>query len=373
MAVTIHWDKISQETLKEISKSTFKKYIDSYDLDSAFHKTTEDKLKEISSWYRSEKLVIALGAGASVDYGLPDWNTLLQKLLLISLQTEATSDYGNTSVLAKTFSSVFEPSALISARYLHNHFKKTQPKATLAFENAIRDSLYDEVVTEGDSELLKEVRQYCIAAGRSPNLNSIITYNYDDLLEKCLSNIDVDIPFTPIHSSGMRHKEHELPIYHVHGYLPQNGQLTSKNKVVLSEDGYHQQYTDIYGWSNLTQINKFKEYNCLFIGLSFSDPNLRRILDIAMKERGENGIHHYCFKKRYSKKQVASKLNKLITETQEVELEVHDFELADISNDLVKLMEQFDENDALSFGIGVIWVDSYSDIPEHLKTIRTMV
>jgi len=361
---------LSGTVLSKLSTSTLKKYID-IKLNEKIALSKNDKFTEIAKWYRSEKMVIVLGAGASVAYGLPDWNTLLQKLLLISLRAEDESDEGNATILARTFSSVFEPNSLVAARYLHNHFKTSQPNATLAFENAIRDSLYSEVNSEYDSELLKEIRQFCIAPGRSPNLDSIITYNYDDLLEKCLSNIDVEIPYCPIHASGMKHKDHELPIYHVHGYLPQSGQLTFKNKVVLSEDGYHQQYSDIYGWSNLTQINKFKENNCVFVGLSFSDPNLRRILDIAKKERGDDGVHHYCFKKRYSNKSIKSKLNRLINESKDIDSSEVDF--ADLSNDLVKLVEQFDENDALSFGVGIIWVDEYEEIPENLRMIRNLL
>ncbi|MDO6501212.1 SIR2 family protein [Photobacterium sanguinicancri] len=363
---------LSGDVISGLSTSVLKKYINSKIIDK-ISLSNDDKYSKVAEWYRAEKMVIVLGAGASVAYGLPDWNTLLQKLLLISLQAEDESDQGNASILAKTFSNVFEPNSLVAARYLHNHFKTNQPKATLAFENAIRDSLYSEVNSEFDSELLKEVRQFCIAPGRSPNLDSIITYNYDDILEKCLSNIDVDIPYCPIHASGMKNKEHELPIYHVHGYLPQTGQLTSKNKVVLSEDGYHQQYSDIYGWSNLTQINKFKENNCVFVGLSFSDPNLRRILDIAKKERGDDGVHHYCFKKRHSKNYIKKKLNKLIEESDDIEFDSNEIDLTSISSDLVKLVEQFDENDALSFGVGIIWVDSYDEIPEGLQKIRTLI
>ncbi|EKF9663386.1 SIR2 family protein [Vibrio cholerae] len=353
-----------------LAASSLKSFINSGAI-SKISVSKDNKFEEVAKWYRSEKMVIVLGSGASVAYGLPDWNTLLQKLLLISLQSDDNSEQGNTSILAKTFSNVFQLNSLVAARYLHNHFKKNHPKANLAFENAIRDSLYSEVNTSQDSDLLKEIRQFCIAPGRSPNLDSIITYNYDDLLEKCLSNIDVEIPYCPIHASGMKHKDHELPIYHVHGYLPQSGQLTSKNKVVLSEDEYHQQYSDIYGWSNLTQINKFKENNCIFVGLSFSDPNLRRILDIAKKERGDDGIHHYCFKKRYDKSSVMNKLSRLIEDNSDLAPEKNDLSI--LSSDLIELVEQFDENDALSFGVGIIWVDNYDEISASLRKIRSLI
>ncbi|RZO87298.1 MAG: hypothetical protein EVA65_01105 [Oceanococcus sp.] len=334
------------------------------------------KTSTVNEWYRSQRLVLVLGAGASAAYGLPDWNTLLQKLLLITLEPdEEEANAGaveKAGLLAKTFSQVFEPNSLIAARYLHEHFKKKNPKSKLAFENAIRDALYANLKDGEQSELLKEVRQFCIAPGRSPNLDSIITYNYDDLIEQCLQGIAVDIPFAPIYARGMKSGNHELPIYHVHGYLPRKGQLTSKNTVTLSEDGYHQQYNDVYGWSNLTQINKFKDYNCLFIGLSFSDPNLRRLLDIAKNERGDNEVHHYCFRRRHKPSDVSERLQKLVMENDGVldDDGAAAMEVDDLVPELIKLMEQFEENDALSFGVGIIWLDSYDEIPTILRKIR---
>lgn len=338
-------------------------------------KTQNQKISVITGWYRSQRLVMVLGAGASQSYGLPDWNTLLQKLLLITIKSDDEENgigLEKAGVLARTFTRIFEPNSLISARYLNNYFKKRKPDSKLAFENAIRDALYVEIKTDEDSDLLKEVRQFCIAAGKSPNLDSIITYNYDDLMEQCLRNIGIDIPFMPIHARGMKHEQHQLPIYHVHGYLPQKGQLTTKNRVVLSEDGYHQQYSDVYGWSNLIQINKFKDHNCLFIGLSFSDPNLRRLLDIARNERGDENIHHYCFKRKHNKIAVKAKLEKILVENEEIleEKAKNQLGLDDVVDELVKLMETFEENDALSFGVGILWVNSYDEIPATLKNIR---
>lgn len=370
---------LASDLFKKMLKSSLsEKFEEVFFLSKLAEKSQRQKLETVTKWYREQRLVMVLGAGSSVSYGLPNWDTLLQKLLLITIKSDdEKSDNSNekAGVLAKTFNSIFEPNSLISARYLHNYFKIKNPKSNLAFENAIRDALYDGVNLREDSDLLKEIRQFCIAAGKSPNLDSIITYNYDDLLEQCLQKIDVDIPFSSIHARGMKHQQHHLPIYHVHGYLPQKGQLTLKNKVVLSEDGYHQQYTDVYGWSNLIQINKFKDFNCLFIGLSFSDPNLRRLLDIAKNERGDDEVHHYCFKKRHEKSKIKAQFEKLLTENENI-IDKNlgaQLPLDEVVQELIKLMEKFEENDALSFGVGIIWVDKYEDIPELLKQIRVGV
>jgi hypothetical protein len=366
-------DWAGNDSLKTLSDSTIRLLSQ-----RGVAKSPKDKLDLATSWYRTERLVFVLGAGASAAYGLPTWNTLLQKLLLTTLRPpgneaiEETAEIDVTGLLARTFTSVFEPSPLISARYLEGHFREHNPSATLAFENSIRAALYAETTIGTESELLKEIRQYCIAAGRSPNIDSIITYNYDDLLERCLANMEIDIPFSPIYARGMKHKSHELPIYHVHGYLPSTGNLTTKNKIVLSEDGYHRQYLDTYGWSNLVQINKYKDHNCIFVGLSFTDPNLRRVLDIAKNERGDSGIHHLCFRKHYVRAEVHDRLRKLLSENLGLTngIKIDEIDTQKVADELAALVENIEEVDAASFGVGVHWIDTYDDIPKALRTIR---
>jgi hypothetical protein len=42
----------------------------------------------------------------------------------------------------------------------------------------------------------------------------------------------------------------------------------------------------------------------------------------------------------------------------------------ELSSELVGLKEQFDEEDALSVGVSIIWIDNYNEIPTILRSIR---
>jgi hypothetical protein len=46
----------------------------------------DECVRRLISAYRNEDLVLVLGAGVSVPYNLPDWNTSLKNLLLQSIQ-----------------------------------------------------------------------------------------------------------------------------------------------------------------------------------------------------------------------------------------------------------------------------------------------
>jgi len=333
------------------------------------------QIKKIANEYKSNRLVLVLGAGLSMGHGLPSWEALLQKLLFTTIQSTKNLPGDKSMVVAKLFTDVFSSSPLIAARYLREHFshKKSNTDARVAFEKAVKKAIYEEIEMNEELAIFKEIRQLCAAPGKSPNLDSIITYNYDDILETYLRAVEIKIPFKEIYSLGMRPTHGELPIYHVHGYLPKAKAPTTKNKITLSEDIYHQQYSDIYSWNNIVQLNKFTEKTCLLIGLSFTDPNLRRLMEIAYKQKGDSKEYHYLLKRRYQTEDIKNSLINVLQSKKELYDEKVQamLRLDETARYLIDLMTGFEEKDALSFGVQIIWTDSYDDYPEILKEIRS--
>jgi hypothetical protein len=324
-----------------------------------------DIIKEVKTVYKKGKLVLVLGAGVSMSFGLPSWDALLQKLMVTTLE----KDKNASSVLSKLFSKLFNPSPLIAGRYLQKYFDNNQ----ISFEESVRSILYQEIKREIDSTLMKEIVRYCIAPGNSPNLNSIITYNFDDILEEALTKSGFDLPFKSVYGTGLDVDTGELPIYHVHGYLPEKGKLNESNQITFGENIYHKQYTDTYSWNNIVQINKFRENNCIFIGTSLTDPNTRRLLDIANQQRTSKKGSHYIFRIRYKKEDVKKGLELLFNQNSELlnEKSNANLKIDETVNTLIETIESFEENDLTSFGIKTIWINKYSEIPDILKKIRT--
>jgi hypothetical protein len=308
-------------------------------------------VNNLTNAFKDEKLVLVLGAGISLEFGIPSWDSLLQKLMVHTIE----KDNEVSNLLSNLFNKIFTPNPLIAGRYLQDYFEKNNS----SFENMVRDVIYKKVDKDTKSNLLEEIVRLCVAPGKSPNLDSIITYNFDDILEYKLEKTEMDIPYKSIYGIGMDVRNGELPIYHVHGFLPQNKKLNKLNAITFGESNYHQQYSDIYSWNNIVQINKFRENTCVFIGSSLTDPNIRRLLDIALKQKGNNRKHHYIFKKRINKSSLID------------EIEHKDYsEKEETLNLLLKIHERFEENDSSSFGVKTIWLDEWNEIPKTLKKIR---
>ncbi len=104
----------------------------------------------------------------------------------------------------------------------------------------------------------------------------------------------------------------------MHGFLPKSGKLTEDNQITFGESIYHKQYSDIYSWNNIVQINKFRDFNCIFIGTSLTDPNIRRLLDIAKLQKGKSKEYHFIFKKRYSQDDVSKSLESLLQQNKNI-------------------------------------------------------
>jgi len=82
--------------------------------------------------------------------------------------------------------------------------------------------------------------------------------------------------------------------YHVHGFmvrdLPPKRRLEprtveSDDRLVLTEQQYFDLFGSSSGFVNYTMLFLLREYRFLFVGLSMSDPNLRRALHYSFSER----------------------------------------------------------------------------------------
>ncbi len=283
--------------------------------------------------YSKGNLTLVCGAGVSVEAGIPSWNVLLLELL-----KEMVSQLNKDNKLqlqkgaAEGLAQNIDLSPLIIGKYLKNTLG--DDFATKVREHLYKTQLRNSKLIEAIVKLAKPQRD------RKP-LEAIITLNFDDLLESAISA--EGISYKPIYSESIRHKSSEIPIYHVHGYLPRKGKLEKSTMLVFSEDAYHEQFVDPFSWSNLVQLNKYTQTTCLFIGLSLTDPNLRRLLDVASRKSPENKEAHFIIKKR-------PKLDK-------------------DRDDLNKIAQILEEKDANALGLKVIWVNEYSEIPVILTGI----
>lgn len=173
----------------------------------------------------------------------------------------------------------------------------------------------------------------------------------------------------------MNANDGELPLYHVHGFLPQKGKLDSNNSITLGESTYHSQYLNTYSWNNLIQLNKFIDKCCLFIGSSLTDPNIRRLLDIAIKQSSTNSAKHYIIKRKHNKDTIEAKIQSILKKDKELSNSKVSAELGlnKTSELLIEIVEKFEENDLLSLGVNTIWVNDFNEIPSILKQIREKI
>ena len=182
-------------------------------------------------------------------------------------------------------------------------------------------------------------------------VSSIITFNYDDLVEKAMEK--KSIPYVSI-VNDKKYELGKLPIVHVHGILSQD----EPNPLpILSEEAYHKLYDTFNSITNVEIVHALYRNTCIFIGLSMTDPNLRRLLESVRIKKTEN-IFHYAI-------------------MPEVSLDYSNWDAASPTRyykESKKKNEEFrkrQERVFESLGIKIIWFPQgkYEEIPKILRKI----
>ena len=270
------------------------KYLDNVDAN------IQERIKGV---LKRDKISIFLGAGVSASAGVVTWNSLLEQLCIKKGLPKIDSDI----------------ESVIKGRYIIDAYKKNPNEIPDDFYIDMRNILYANIHT---SKLINSIARLIEIS----NIESIISYNYDDLVEQ---KVNEKKPCYPVFDKSRPIDGNSLHVYHVHGFIPQNGDWSP---IVLGEKEYHQIYQESYNWGNVEQLHALCRSACLFIGLSMTDPNLRRLIDIS-NNGGEVEPVHYAFLRK-------------------IEYDV-----------------PFMEKVMRGFGVNCVWYDRHEELPELLESL----
>jgi hypothetical protein len=336
-------------------------------------------LKSLRYAWRHRQLVLFLGAGVSVPYGLPSWRNLVLELLFE--QADTTRRLGHIwphyrRAVAAWMADYFEYDPLVLARMVEHYLKKprgAQRKGATGAElflERLRKHLYTNLRKPTSRTILQTIAGLAERTTMRTGLDGIVTFNFDDLLEQELKQRDVR--HTPVTGSKRQHGA-GLRVLHAHGYVPQQGPL-SRQDIVFTEPDYHALTESLFHWSLSEIVERLRKSTVLFVGLSMSDPSLRRLLDVSVNS---DIPPHFQIQKRHEIRD-----HELREVTSEVERRARDYaavmglkannrpeDLKGAINATLKQADTYDREVFETMGVKTIWVNDFGAISDVLEGV----
>jgi SIR2-like domain len=272
--------------------------------------TREVTAQCIKTLHAANPLVVFVGAGVPASQGIPTWDQLLATLLreVASdskwLSTPYTSDHDTQAARAAFVNNLLER---YDSEYLGSLVRRTYTE-DLSLYATVHDALYP----KGRSQLLSDRRgrNFVRALGElvlqrhERNRRTIVlTTNFDDSLERAFmrdpqlsdrrleTGVERVVPVTG-RVDDATFPADSLPIYHIHGFVPQEphdyvGVWTpeSENRIILSAHDFSRDWTD--EWSGQL-LEQYWEAQWFFVGMSFNDPHITFYLSHRRRTVGEN-------------------------------------------------------------------------------------
>jgi hypothetical protein len=279
----------------------------------------EDVISDLKAVYKHHGLVLLLGAGASVPSGLPNWKTLAERILThddVFGQADGSSIFNSLTHEKYRLETII---GMAEDKILADHIND-RSKAQQSFTSIVRECLYSgfkywntdinpvnaesfATFVETSNTTLRSIYNLAVtwskdASHRNTNVHAIVNFNLDALLQAYDKARHI---LARISSNGLRRlRTIERPtagsnpdrtsIYHPHGFLrfdsgQDNREKEAPDLRILTEYEYYDFYnrpTEMYTY---TLLHMFRERPCMFVGLSMTDENIRRLLYYASDER----------------------------------------------------------------------------------------
>lgn len=270
----------------------------------------ETFIREYSKEVEGQNAAIFAGAGLSVSAGYVNWAELLREI----------ADELNLSVDK-------EHDLVSLAQYHINDRGSNRDGLNRAI---IEHFLHDTDITENHRIL-----------SRLP-ITSYWTTNYDDLIEKSLQQAGkvADVKHTKDHMVRTV-PNRDAVVYKMHG------DSANPNDAVIAKDDY-ETYLQKRGPYITALAGELVSKTFLFLGFSFSDPNMDHVLSRIRSELGDSQKTHYC----------------ILRKEQPIDTDSPgDFEYRSVK-------QQHFIRDLQRYNIQTVLIDSYDQITEILKKIE---
>jgi hypothetical protein len=213
-------------------------------------------------------LALFVGAGVSMDCGLPSWYELVRRVVKEVWRHDV-------KVAAELLTKPYEIAARFSKRQAGDKFNRI-----------VHDCLYRDDITMSPT----------LQAIAESGIRNVCTFNFDDLLEEAFQAAGQE-PDVASPNEAFTLSQNGVKLFHPHGFLSRfhDTKDTDAARIVFSEDDYHGLYSEPYSWSNIAQLMLLSGFSVLFIGLSMQDPNLRRLIYVS-RSRGFQRQHFAIFR-----------------------------------------------------------------------------
>jgi hypothetical protein len=141
--------------------------------------------EELTIAWQRRKLVLFLGAGVSLPYGLPSWSDLVLSLLLDESSRAFAEFWPHyRAPLASWLAETFGINPVGMARVVRAYSEQQNLKGA-AFSEYVRDMLYRSVTTPNGPTALSAIADLLARSegGDRWHIPVVVTFNFDDLLE----------------------------------------------------------------------------------------------------------------------------------------------------------------------------------------------
>ena len=208
---------------------------------------------------------LVIGAGINCEYGAKDW-----KEMIASLNSEF---YSNQERLIEESKHYVGDELFVSSKVLKTN-------GLDVYKSLNRELyLFDPLCSFDD---VSSTLYNCVNYIERHKGTTIITYNYDTNLEYLLKKRNLRY-CTVYDENSFIVKDSVANIFHVHGLLPFDKYKEERftNSLIFSESEYFYLYNNPYSWNISKQLHDFTFNTCIFIGISLTDPNMKRLLELS--------------------------------------------------------------------------------------------